>query len=60
MADQLLQQAQDLFEGQIVNYIPSSRTMDNSDISFQDFEGQKLTELFSTIILAITGVRPLP
>ncbi|KAL8871025.1 MAG: hypothetical protein Q9198_007499 [Flavoplaca austrocitrina] len=38
MADQLLQQAQDLFEGQI------------------DFEGQKLTELFSTIILAITGL----
>ncbi|KAL8750896.1 MAG: hypothetical protein Q9199_006780 [Rusavskia elegans] len=37
MADQLLQQAQDLFEGQI------------------DFEGQKLTELFSTIILAVTG-----
>ncbi|KAL8674381.1 MAG: hypothetical protein Q9168_001241 [Polycauliona sp. 1 TL-2023] len=38
MADQLLQQAQDLFEGQI------------------DFEGQKLTELFSTVILAITGL----
>ncbi|KAL8791492.1 MAG: hypothetical protein Q9213_000109 [Squamulea squamosa] len=38
MADQLLQQAQDLFEGQI------------------DFEGQKLTELFSTIILALTGL----
>ncbi|KAL8647131.1 MAG: hypothetical protein Q9226_006560 [Calogaya cf. arnoldii] len=38
MADQLLQQAQDLFEGQI------------------DFEGQKLTEIFSTIILAITGL----
>ncbi|KAI4244641.1 MAG: hypothetical protein L6R40_002845 [Gallowayella cf. fulva] len=37
MADQLLQQAQDLFEGQI------------------DFEGQKLTELFSTIILVLTG-----
>ncbi|KAL8908435.1 MAG: hypothetical protein Q9171_005454 [Xanthocarpia ochracea] len=38
MADQLLQQAQDLFEGQI------------------DFEGQKLTELFSTFILAVTGL----
>ncbi|KAL8734524.1 MAG: hypothetical protein Q9166_001424 [cf. Caloplaca sp. 2 TL-2023] len=38
MADQLLQQAQDLVEGQI------------------DFEGQKLTELFSTIILAVTGL----
>ncbi|KAL8811405.1 MAG: hypothetical protein Q9223_007542 [Gallowayella weberi] len=37
MADQLLQQAQDLLEGQI------------------DFEGQKLTELVSTILLAITG-----
>ncbi|KAL8967048.1 MAG: hypothetical protein Q9197_005646 [Variospora fuerteventurae] len=38
MADQLLKQAQDLFEGQI------------------DFEGQKLTELFSTVILAVTGL----
>ncbi|KAL8706760.1 MAG: hypothetical protein Q9225_007916 [Loekoesia sp. 1 TL-2023] len=38
MADQLLQQAQDVFEGQI------------------DFEGQKLTELFSTVILAVTGL----
>ncbi|KAL8802882.1 MAG: hypothetical protein Q9182_003498 [Xanthomendoza sp. 2 TL-2023] len=37
MADQLLQQAQNLLEGQI------------------DFEGQKLTELISTIILAVTG-----
>ncbi|KAL9011172.1 MAG: hypothetical protein Q9173_003966 [Seirophora scorigena] len=37
MADQLLKQAQDLFEGQI------------------DFQGQKLTQLFSTIILAVTG-----
>ncbi|KAL9015588.1 MAG: hypothetical protein Q9185_007018 [Variospora sp. 1 TL-2023] len=37
MTDQLLKQAQDLFEGQI------------------DFEGQKLAELFSTVILAVTG-----
>ncbi|KAL8922591.1 MAG: hypothetical protein Q9208_005095 [Pyrenodesmia sp. 3 TL-2023] len=38
MADQLLKQVQDIFEGQI------------------DFEGQKLTELLSTIILTATGV----
>ncbi|KAL9052417.1 MAG: hypothetical protein Q9206_004316 [Seirophora lacunosa] len=41
MADQLLKQAQDLFEGQI------------------DFEGQKLAELFSTVILTVTGVRTI-
>ncbi|KAI4197696.1 MAG: hypothetical protein LQ350_005765 [Teloschistes chrysophthalmus] len=41
MADQLLQQAQDIFEGQI------------------DFEGQKLAELFSTIILTITALLAL-
>ncbi|KAL2039140.1 hypothetical protein N7G274_008189 [Stereocaulon virgatum] len=38
MADDLLQQAQELFEGQI------------------DFEGQKKTELVSTIILAVSGL----
>ncbi|KAL2055159.1 hypothetical protein ABVK25_004497 [Lepraria finkii] len=38
MADELLQQAQELFEGQI------------------DFEGQKKTELISTIILAVSGI----
>ncbi|MCJ1276955.1 hypothetical protein MMC21_004763 [Puttea exsequens] len=38
MADELLQKAQEIFEGQI------------------DFEGQKQTELISTVLLAITGV----
>ncbi|MCJ1458598.1 hypothetical protein MMC28_008971 [Mycoblastus sanguinarius] len=38
MADELLQQAQDLLEGQI------------------DFEGQKTTELISTLVLAISGL----
>lgn len=38
MADELLQQAQELLEGQI------------------DFQGQKTTELISTIILATSGL----
>lgn len=56
MADQLLQQAQDLFEGQIVSYLSLffGRPLIEG---CQDFEGQKLTELFSTIILVLTGVR---
>ncbi|KAL9075174.1 MAG: hypothetical protein Q9161_001860 [Pseudevernia consocians] len=38
MADELVQQAQELFEGQI------------------DFEGQKQTELISTVLLAVSGL----
>ncbi|KAL8675890.1 MAG: hypothetical protein Q9186_007524 [Xanthomendoza sp. 1 TL-2023] len=56
MAEQLLQQAQDLLEGQIVRL--ASQLFDPPNLSnegLQDFEGQRLTELFSTIILAITG-----
>ena len=56
MADQLLQQAQDLFEGQIVRQCLQLHSPVTNEY-FQDFEGQKLTELFSTIILAVTGVR---
>ena len=59
MADQLLQQAQDLFEGQIVcSAFPNGIVF--ADQSYQDFEGQRLTELLSTVILTVTGVRVPP
>jgi len=38
MADQLLEQARDAFEGQI------------------DFEGQRLAEFLTTVLLSIVGV----
>lgn len=61
MADQLLSQIQDLFEGQIVNSSPSPRMRFHtqhlvSNMS-QDFKGQKKTELITTIALSISGVR---
>lgn len=57
MADQLIQQAQDIFEGQIVRTTSSLRRVGPNEGTTQDFEGQKLAEKFSNIILTITAVR---
>ena len=56
MADQLLKQAQDLLEGQIVRFrCPITFRVMLTD-QIQDFEGQKTAELLSTILLAVSGV----
>jgi hypothetical protein len=57
MADQLLEKARDLYEGQIVcrtiqPYFPPT------NYHLQDFEGQKLAEFLATALLAAAGVRP--
>jgi signal peptidase complex subunit 1 len=41
MADQILDQIRDVFEGQI------------------DFDGQRRSEVLATLLLAVTGVRPI-
>ena len=60
MADQLLKQAQNTFEGQIVRF--SSRVFHAIAVltAPQDFEGQKTTELLSTILLTVSGVSADP
>lgn len=57
MADELLQQAQEVLEGQIVGLCPALRFFFETDLCVQDFEGQKQTELISTVLLAVSGVR---
>ena len=55
MADELLKQAQEAFEGQIVSLqikVPASTGLKSG----QDFEGQKKAEKITTIVLALTGV----
>lgn len=57
MADQLLKQAQELFEGQIVGlYAYALYPTQATNFCSQDFEGQKLAELFTTIILIAFAV----
>lgn len=67
MADALLAQVQELFEGQIVSsaltlFLDTGRPFIRAQLMqmpTQDFEGQKQTEQFTTIILSATGVRSL-
>jgi signal peptidase complex subunit 1 len=57
MADQLLMQAQQMFEGQIVClYVYILNPHPSDSFCSQDFEGQKLAELFTTIILVSFAV----
>ena len=68
MADQLLDQVRDAVEGQIVRR-PGSRPLPCRALAnllrspMQDFEGQRLAELLTTVLLGAAGVRltfPLP
>ncbi|KAI9704686.1 MAG: hypothetical protein M1820_005434 [Bogoriella megaspora] len=57
MAEQLLDQAQELFEGQIV-FTPAIHVFGKwgNLQGLQDFEGQRLVELLTTGILSAVGV----
>ena len=60
MADELLKKAQDLFEGQIVSsciYVfAADRIQSALNYYLQDFEGQRVAELITTMLLSFTGV----
>jgi hypothetical protein len=55
MADQLLDKARELAEGQIVRETASISNVSNSN-TWQDFEGQRLAEWLATALLATVGV----
>lgn len=55
MADQLLEQVRDAVEGQIVCAITLSTR--RRLISIEDFEGQRLAEMLTTVLLGGFGVR---
>jgi hypothetical protein len=66
MADELLERLRDSLEGQIVSlFVALPRQAlpgrpDANRLLVQDFEGQRLAETLSTVLLSIVGVRSSP
>ena len=56
MADALLNQVQDLFEGQIVSTSIANPLILSLTAVGQDFEGQKLVENLTTYMVSASGV----
>jgi hypothetical protein len=58
MADELLEKLRDLWDGPIVSRVPRTPSMLSLvlTIVLQDFEGQKLAELLTTVLLSVVGV----
>ncbi|KAF2457153.1 microsomal signal peptidase 12 kDa subunit-domain-containing protein [Lineolata rhizophorae] len=56
MADAVLEKARDLFEGQIVSTPPPGDGHAGLMAASQDFEGQRLAELITTVVLTLTGI----
>ena len=54
--DAVIAQMQDALEGQIVS-LPGHQVVSVILIGFQDFEGQRVSELVCTILLCLTSVR---
>ena len=54
--DALVSQLQDTFEGQIVSSLLQPEAEGQPNKIEQDFEGQKIAELFCTVLLSLTGV----
>lgn len=56
MAEQILDQVRDVFEGQIVGSLPLREHLNAATNMAQDFEGQKLVELLVNVALSLVGV----
>lgn len=60
MSDQLLEQVRDAVEGQIVRCCRAVYSRSSTKQSLQDFEGQRLAEMLTTVMLGGFGVRGSP
>ena len=61
MAEQLLEQVRDAVEGQIVRRaIVTVGQQKLANTCMQDFEGQRLAEMLTTVMLGAAGVRSRP
>lgn len=56
--DAIIAQMQDAVEGQIVGSWKPPSSPTNRLIASQDFEGQRVSEIVSTVLLSLTSVSP--